>query len=318
MGEAPAAAPSGTTSQPGPALQAEALVRRFGATLALDALSFTVDAGQLFGLVGADGAGKTTAIRALAGLITLDAGRALVLGRDPAQGGAAVRESLGLMPQQASLYPDLSVGENLRFFARLYCLPRALFRERSSRLLDITRLGPFLDRRADALSGGMYKKLALACALLHRPEVLLLDEPTNGVDPVSRRELWALLYEFVHDGMTVLLSTPYMDEAERCHRVGLINHGRLLLAGEPRALLATFEDETYEVEGGEREQVDERLAGLSEVHAASPAGATLRIAVARGSADSVAVALNPLAASLRPVAPNFEDLFLARMRQEAA
>ena len=318
MGEAPAAAPSGTTSQPGPALQAEALVRRFGATLALDALSFTVDAGQLFVLVGADGAGKTTAIRALAGLITLDAGRALVLGRDPAQGGAAVRESLGLMPQQASLYPDLSVGENLRFFARLYCLPRALFRERSSRLLDITRLGPFLDRRADALSGGMYKKLALACALLHRPEVLLLDEPTNGVDPVSRRELWALLYEFVHDGMTVLLSTPYMDEAERCHRVGLINHGRLLLAGEPRALLATFEDETYEVEGGEREQVDERLAGLSEVHAASPAGATLRIAVARGSADSVAVALNPLAASLRPVAPNFEDLFLARMRQEAA
>jgi ABC-2 type transport system ATP-binding protein len=318
MGEAPAAAPSGTTSQPGPALQAEALVRRFGATLALDALSFTVDAGQLFGLVGADGAGKTTAIRALAGLITLDAGRALVLGRDPAQGGAAVRESLGLMPQQASLYPDLSVGENLRFFARLYCLPRALFRERSSRLLDITRLGPFLDRRADALSGGMYKKLALACALLHRPEVLLLDEPTNGVDPVSRRELWALLYEFVHDGMTVLLSTPYMDEAERCHRVGLINHGRLLLAGEPRALLATFEDETYEVEGGEREQVDERLAGLSEVHAASPAGATLRIAVARGSAGSVAVALNPLAASLRPVAPNFEDLFLARMRQEAA
>jgi ABC-2 type transport system ATP-binding protein len=222
------------------------------------------------------------------------------------------------MPQQASLYPDLSVGENLRFFARLYCLPRALFRERSSRLLDITRLGPFLDRRADALSGGMYKKLALACALLHRPEVLLLDEPTNGVDPVSRRELWALLYEFVHDGMTVLLSTPYMDEAERCHRVGLINHGRLLLAGEPRALLATFEDETYEVEGGEREQVDERLAGLSEVHAASPAGATLRIAVARGSAGSVAVALNPLAASLRPVAPNFEDLFLARVRKEAA
>ena len=306
MGEAPAAAPSGATSQPGPALRAEAIVRRFGATLALDALSFTVDAGQLFGLVGADGAGKTTAIRAL------------VLGRDPAQGGAAVRESLGLMPQQASLYPDLSVGENLRFFARLYCLPRALFRERSSRLLDITRLGPFLDRRADALSGGMYKKLALACALLHRPEVLLLDEPTNGVDPVSRRELWALLYEFVHDGMTVLLSTPYMDEAERCHRVGLINHGRLLLDGEPRALLATFEDETYEVEGGEREQVDERLAGLSEVHAASPAGATLRIAVARGSAGSVAVALNPLAASLRPVAPNFEDLFLARMRQEAA
>ena len=150
-----------------------------------------------------------------------------------------------------------------------------MLRERAARLLDITRLGPFLDRRADALSGGMYKKLALACALLHRPDVLLLDEPTNGVDPVSRRELWALLHELVHDGMTVLLSTPYMDEAERCHRVGLIHHGRLLLDGEPRTLLAGLDDETYEVEGGEREQVDERLASLAEVHAASPAGSTL-------------------------------------------
>jgi ABC-2 type transport system ATP-binding protein len=320
MVKAPAAEQSGTAlgHEPGAALEAQALVRRFGATRALDGLSFTVGRGQLFGLVGADGAGKTTAIRALAGLIAVDSGRALVLGRDPAQGGAAVRESLGLMPQQASLYPDLSVGENLRFFARLYCLPRSLFRERSSRLLEITRLQPFLDRRADALSGGMYKKLALACALLHRPEVLLLDEPTNGVDPVSRRELWALLHELVHDGMTVLLSTPYMDEAERCHRVGLIHHGRLLLDGEPRALLANLEDETYEVEGGEREQVDERLASLAEVHAASPAGSTLRIALARGSAGTVGAALKPLAASLRPVPPNFEDLFLARVRQEAA
>jgi ABC-2 type transport system ATP-binding protein len=320
MGAAPAAAPSEATLwlQPDAALEAQALVRRFGATRALDGLSFTVDRGQLFGLVGADGAGKTTAIRALAGLIALDAGRARVLGRDPAEGGPAVRESLGLMPQQASLYPDLSVGENLRFFARLYCLPRSVFRERSSRLLDIMRLEPFLDRRADALSGGMYKKLALACALLHRPDVLLLDEPTNGVDPVSRRELWALLHELVHDGMTVLLSTPYMDEAERCHRVGLIHHGRLLLDGEPHALLASLEDETYQVEGGEREQVDERLASLVEVHAASPAGSTLRIAVARGSAGTVTAALKPLAASLRPVAPNFEDLFLARVRQGTA
>jgi ABC-2 type transport system ATP-binding protein len=316
--EAPAAPSSAVAGAPGPALEAQGLVRRFGVTRALDGLSFTVGRGQLFGLVGADGAGKTTAIRALAGLIAVDHGRAMVLGRDPGHGGSAVRESLGLMPQQASLYPDLSVGENLRFFARLYCLPRPLFRERCARLLEITRLQPFLDRRADALSGGMYKKLALACALLHRPEVLLLDEPTNGVDPVSRRELWALLHELVHQGMTVLLSTPSMDEAERCHRVGLIHCGRLLLAGEPRALLATLEDETYEVEGGEREQVDEQLAGLAEVHAASPAGASLRVAVARGSAVSVGAALAPLHASLRRVAPNFEDLFLARVRTEVS
>jgi ABC-2 type transport system ATP-binding protein len=226
-----------------PTVSARGLVRRFGATVALDGLSFEVRRGELFGLLGPDGAGKTTAIRALAGLVTLDGGEARVLGVDPASG--RVRERLGLMPQQYSLYRDLSVGENLRFFSRLYVLPRATFRARAERLLDITRLAPFVDRRADALSGGMYKKLALACALLHEPEVLFLDEPTNGVDPVSRRELWALLHEFVHGGMTVLVSTPYMDEAERCHRVGLVHRGRMLEQGEPAALtrgFASFED----------------------------------------------------------------------------
>ena len=217
-----------------PALSARGLVRRFGPVTALDGLSFEVEEGELYGLVGPDGAGKTTAIRALAGLVRIDGGEARVLGVDPA--GGRVRERLGLMPQQYSLYRDLSVAENLRFFSRLYVLPRDVYRERKARLLDITRLGPFVDRRADALSGGMYKKLALACALLHEPEVLLLDEPTNGVDPVSRRELWALLHEFVHGGMTVLVSTPYMDEAERCHRVGLVHRGRLLLEGDPREL----------------------------------------------------------------------------------
>jgi ABC-2 type transport system ATP-binding protein len=220
-----------------PALEARALRRRFGPVEALAGLTFTVGQGELYGLVGADAAGKTTAIRALAGLVRLDGGEARVLGLDPA-GGGEVRESLGLMPQQYSLYRDLSVAENLRFFGRLYCLPREVFRRRADRLLGITRLERFADRRADALSGGMYKKLALACALLHEPRVLLLDEPTNGVDPVSRRELWALLHEFVHQGMTVLVSTPYMDEAERCHRVGLVHRGRLLLEGPPAELMA--------------------------------------------------------------------------------
>ena len=219
---------------------AQGLVRWFGAVRALDGLSFSVECGELYGLVGADGAGKTTTIRALAGLIALDGGQVMVAGRNPALGGANLRESLGLVPQQASLYPDLSVAENLRFFGCLFCLPKSMFRERAERLLGITRLAPFTNRRADALSGGMYKKLALACALLHRPEVLLLDEPTVGVDPVSRRELWALLHEFVHGGMTVVLSTPYMDEAERCHRVALVHQGHLLLEGEPHALLADF------------------------------------------------------------------------------
>jgi len=235
-----------TALVPEPALEASAMVRRFGAVEALAGLTFSVGAGELYGLVGPDGAGKTTAIRALAGLIDLDGGAARVLGRDPASGGSAVRESLGLMPQQYSLYRDLTVAENLAFFARLYVLPRAVYRERARRLLAITRLDRFLDRRADALSGGMYKKLALACALLHQPKALLLDEPTNGVDPVSRRELWALLHEFVHGGMAVLVSTPYMDEAERCDRVGLIHRGRLLLEGGPRELIQASGTRTFE------------------------------------------------------------------------
>jgi len=299
-----------------PALQVEGLVRRFGKLEALSGLSFQVKRGELYGLVGPDGAGKTTALRALAGLIRLDAGVARVLGRDASRASPELRESLGLMPQQASLYRDLSVGENLRFFGRLYCLPAAVFRERAERLLHLTRLSPFVDRRADALSGGMYKKLALACALLHQPQALLLDEPTNGVDPVSRRELWDLLHEFVGGGMAVLLSTPYMDEAERCHRVGLIHRGRLLLEGEPQALLAGFECETYEVQGGDREVLDSLLAGQREVRAASPAGARLRAVVARGGAATLAPLLARHGASLVPAAPSFEDLFLAQVLEE--
>jgi ABC-2 type transport system ATP-binding protein len=300
------------------ALVARDMRRRFGKVEALAGLSFEVRPGELYGLVGPDGAGKTTAIRALAGLLALDQGEALVLGRSALKGGAEVRESLGLMPQQYSLYRDLSVGENLQFFGRLYCLPRELYRARAERLLAITRLARFTDRRADALSGGMYKKLALACALLHEPRVLLLDEPTNGVDPVSRRELWALLHEFVASGMAVLLSTPYMDEAERCHRVGLVHQGRLLEEGEPRALLRRFDHQTCEILGGDRDAVERALSGRPEVRASSPAGARLRVVLAPGSAASVGAALAPLGATLRQAEPDFEDLFLARIGGEGA
>ena len=308
----------GAPAEPALALEARGLVKTFGAVEALRGLSFAVREGELYGLVGPDGAGKTTAIRALAGLLVPDGGEARVLGSDPRRGGAATREALGLMPQQYSLYRDLSVEENLRFFSRLYCLPRAIYAERSARLLRLTRLERFADRRADQLSGGMYKKLALACALLHQPRVLILDEPTNGVDPVSRRELWALLHEFVHGGMAVLISTPYMDEAERCGRVGLLHGGRLLLEGAPRELLQAFEDQVFEVVGGARDAVDAALSSLPEVRAASPAGARLRVAVVRGGGERVAAAVAPLGASLRPAQPGFEDLFLSRIAREAA
>ena len=297
-------------------MEASGLVRRFGSVTALDGLGFLARRGELLGLVGPDGAGKTTAIRILAGLIAPDGGRARVLGEDPLKG--AVREKLGLMPQQYSLYRDLTVSENLRFFARLYVLPRGVYRERADRLLAITRLAPFVDRRADALSGGMYKKLALACALLHEPEVLLLDEPTNGVDPVSRRDLWELLHEFVEGGMTVLLSTPYMDEAERCSRVALVHRGKVLVEGEPRALLSGFEDEVHEVRGGDREELDAFLARHPAVLAASPAGARLRVVVSRGAGAELSRALAPLGATLSSATPDFEDLFLSRIREAAA
>jgi ABC-2 type transport system ATP-binding protein len=301
----------------GAALEARQMVKRFGQVEALAGMTFSIRAGELYGLVGPDGAGKTTAIRALAGLIDLDSGEARVLDMDPRSGGAA-REALGLLPQQYSLYRDLTVMENLTFFSRLYVLPREVFRRRAERLLSITRLDRFVDRRADQLSGGMYKKLALAAALLHEPKVLLLDEPTNGVDPVSRRELWALLHEFVQGGMAVLLSTPYMDEAERCDRVGLAYRGRLLLEGEPGALLAGFDEEAYEVAGGDRDRVEALLATLPAVRSVSPAGSRLRLDLLAGSRDGVAAAIAPAGAELRPVAPSFEDLFLSRLQREHA
>lgn len=294
-----------------PALRANALRRRFGDVVALDGLSFEVRSGELYGLVGPDGAGKTTAVRALSGLLLPDEGSSLLFGAPPSD--ADVRERLGLMPQQFSLYRDLSVRENLEFFAELYALPEPVFRPRAERLLQITRLSPFLDRRADALSGGMYKKLALACALLHEPDVLLLDEPTNGVDPVSRRELWALLYEFSARGMAVLVSTPYMDEAERCHRVGLMHEGRLLLEGRPKELLSRFDDETYELTGGDRHTLERALRSVPDVFATSPAGSGLRVVLARGAIDTVARRANEHGASAHRVKPSFEDLYLGRL-----
>ncbi len=295
------------------ALQAKDLHRGYGAVQAVRGVDLAIEAGELYGLVGPDGAGKSTTISCIAGLMRPSHGEVRVLGEDPLAKHGRVREQLGLMPQEYSLYGDLTVLENLRFFGSLFGLSRASFDERSARLLSITRLASFTERRADALSGGMYKKLALACALLHRPKVLLLDEPTNGVDPVSRRELWTLIYELAAEGMAVLLSTPYMDEAARCHRVGLMYAGRLIDEGEPGALTEAFEHEVVEIEGGERRTLDSLLAARSEVLAASPAGGRLRVVIAAGSRAAIESVVSPTGATLRRVAPSFEDLFLARI-----
>jgi ABC-2 type transport system ATP-binding protein len=218
-------------------IKTEGLKKVFGAVQALDGLSLDLGAGLLHGLIGSDGAGKTTALRLLAGLLRPTAGGIRYYGDGRELPFAEFRPALAYMPQQASLYPDLSVGEHLEFFRELYRLQPVDFKKRSEELLSITRLEKFRDRRAGQLSGGMYKKLGLMCALLQSPDVLLLDEPTNGVDPISRREFWELLYRLAGERTTIVVATAYMDEAERCARAHLVDAGKALAEGEPRAVL---------------------------------------------------------------------------------
>lgn len=298
-------------------IEATDLRRSFGARVAVDGLALRVFAGEIYGLVGPDGAGKTTTLRMLAGLLDPSGGHVRLVGCDPFGNDAEVREMLGYMPQQYSLYGDLTVAENLAFFREMFCLSPAVFLARSERLLAITRLADFSRRRADALSGGMYKKLALACALLHEPKVLLLDEPTNGVDPVSRREFWDLLGDFLSEGMAIVLATPYMDEAARCHRAGLLFEGRLLEEGRPSEMLRGFSHSVFRVQG-DRGRVTRLVETDPDILAFTPAGAELRVVVRRGRAEAVLTSFVRAGARASPAAPTFEDLFLTRVRERAA
>lgn len=297
------------------AIDVSALRKRFGDRRALDGLSLSVSSGEIFGLVGPDGAGKTTALRIVAGLLEPNEGSVRLLGQDPFDPRTTVRESLGYMPQQYSLYGDLSVAENLAFFREMYALDRDAFRARRDRLLAITRLAEFQSRRAEALSGGMYKKLALACALLHEPKVLLLDEPTNGVDPVSRREFWDLLGEFLAEGMAIVIATPYMDEAARCHRVGLVHEGRLVQGGAPDDLLRAFAHPVFAVKG-DRAKLEAAFERDHDVLAFGVSGDHLRIVVRRGESERVLAELHESGAEASVAAPTFEDLFLASVRED--
>jgi ABC-2 type transport system ATP-binding protein len=297
-------------------ISATDLRRTFKAKVAVDGLSLRIAAGEIYGLIGPDGAGKTTTLRMLAGLLDPSGGTVRLVGLDPFGKDASVREALGYMPQQYSLYGDLTVVENLAFFREMYCVPRAAFRTRRERLLALTRLAEFKDRRAELLSGGMYKKLALSCALLHEPKVLLLDEPTNGVDPVSRREFWDLLHEFLSEGMAILLTTPYMDEAARCHRAGMLLEGKLLEEGRPGEMLAAFPHPVFRVHG-ERTKVTAAIERNPDVLAFTPAGATLRVVVRHGHEQGVLSLFSALGAQASPTSPIFEDLFLARLHEQA-
>jgi ABC-2 type transport system ATP-binding protein len=219
-----------------PIIETRNLTRRFGDLVAVDHLNLEIGAGEIFGLVGPDGAGKTTTLRMLCGLVDPTEGSARVAGHDVQHAPQAVKDQIGYMAQRFGLYQDLTVQENMDFYADLF----GIFGEERARMsrefLAMTRMEPFRERQAGRLSGGMKQKLALMCTLLHRPQILFLDEPTNGVDPLSRRDFWAILYELLKDGITILMTTAYLDEAERCNRVGLMYKGRLIRCDAPEAL----------------------------------------------------------------------------------
>ena len=294
------------------------LTRRFGTLTAVDHLNLEIASGEIFGLVGPDGAGKTTTLRLLCGLLDASEGQAIVAGQDVAKKVDAVKDQIGYMAQRFGLYGDLTVEENMDFYADLFGI---MGQERSSlktQLLQMTRMEPFRARPAAKLSGGMKQKLALMCTLLHHPKILFLDEPTNGVDPVSRRDFWAILYQLVKDGLTVFVTTAYLDEAERCNRVGLMYRGRLIQNDTPAALRNGMKEECYEVAAADQRGIRERLSGEPGVVSVEPAGANLHVFVdpAVTSTDQLSAAVPDT--QFRRITPSLEDIFIAQVRKQEA
>lgn len=299
---------------PVPMVVLDGLTQRFGDLTALDHLSFSITRGELFGIVGPDGSGKTTALRVLAGVLRPTGGDALVGGVSVRNDPEGVKHRIAYMSQRFGLYGDLTVRENIDFYATLYQVPKALRKERIERLYAFSRLGPFATRLAGKLSGGMKQKLSLCCALIHEPEVLLLDEPTFGVDPISRRDLWLIVHEMVAHGMTAVVSTAYLDEAERCDRVAMLQQGRLAGLDTPAALQATLDGRAFAFETGQARQAAQVLRGHPLVRSAAAFGESLHVTTPR--ADATAEIRAALEAAgipvlgVRPLAASLEDVFI--------
>ncbi len=298
------------------AIQTDNLTKKFGDLTAVDTLTLSVAEGELFGLVGSDGAGKTTTMRMLTAVMEPTSGDARVMGRHTAREAEAVKGEIGYMSQRFGLYPDLTVQENIHFYADIFGLPRRGRAEKVDELLSFSNLLPFRKRRASDLSGGMKQKLGLACALVHMPRVLFLDEPTNGVDPVSRRDFWRILYRLLKERVTIFVSTAYLDEADRCNRVGLIHRGRLLACDTPAGLKGLMQGTIVEVRAAEprraarllRERMPDASVGLfgDRVHVVTgepyEAG---RLIAAACSGEGI-----PLLGT-RTVEPSLEDVFVS-------
>jgi ABC-type multidrug transport system ATPase subunit len=307
------------------AVEAENLTKRFGATTAVNDVSLCVAQGELFGVLGADGAGKTTLFRMLVTLLVPDGGSARVLGRDVVRDLWALRTRIGYMAGRFSLYPDLTVEENVRFFASVF--GTTMKREAGQIAPIYEQLAPFRDRRAGALSGGMKQKLALCCALVHRPEILFLDEPTTGVDAVSRREFWDLLGTLRATGQTTVVSTPYMDEADRCDRVALMQGGALLAVDAPSAITAAFGRPLLAVRVHDRYAALQAIRAYPHTNSVYPFGEALHYTDARADLTSETIARELAAylatrglgdATIAATAPTIEDAFIARMRSADA
>ena len=299
-----------------PVICAEKLARRFKQTLALRDLDLRIERGEIFGLVGPDGAGKTTTLRLMAAVMRPTAGTVTVAGHDSVKQAEQIHTHAGYMPQRFSLYGDLSVRENLQFYADIFGVHGAERQRRFEQVLTFAHLTPFADRRASALSGGMQKKLGLACTLIHRPDVLLLDEPTTGVDPVSRREFWDILTDLHLQGTTIVISTPYMDEAERCQRIGLLFKGELIELGTPQAIKALVRGQVLEVQPSSLAEAQAVLAAQPDVLEVQVYGSLLHVFV-----DSAAASLPRLTRGCealgvelhhpRVIQPRMEEAFIS-------
>jgi ABC-2 type transport system ATP-binding protein len=293
------------------------LRRSFGDLRAVDGLSLSIEKGEIYALVGPDGAGKTTTLRLLCGALQPDSGQIHLAGIDLQRQTEQARALLGYLPQRFSLYGELTVLENLRFFAEVRGLPAEEWLPRSNEILDFVGLSEFADRRAGLLSGGMKQKLGLAAALVHHPKILLLDEPTGGVDPVTRQNFWQLLIRLLRQDVAVLISTPYMDEAARCHRVGFLQQGKLLIEGAPSEIVSRLEGRVLELAGRPRRLLKQIASDDPQVQNAHSFGDRLHLRIAAGSAEAVMQRLDSAIAAqagsierLRPVKPGLEDVFL--------
>jgi ABC-2 type transport system ATP-binding protein len=305
------------------AIEFQDVVKRYGKVDALRGVSFSVDRGEMFGLIGPDGAGKTTAIRAICGLLHVDQGTIRVLGKDPIKQHRHVTATIGYLSQRFSLYGDLSIDENIAFFAEIHGVGD--YHDRRDRLLEMTQLTPFRSRLADQLSGGMKQKLALACTLVHEPQVIVLDEPTTGVDPVSRREFWKLLSQFLAQGITILMSTPYLDEAERCSRIALLHEGKVLALDQPIRLRAGLTGTLFEVIVTSPRDALDKLTHRSDIGSAQVFGDRLHVWIDRTDSQAAAALLKSATesaglapSSVRPIVPSLEDVFIARLAAEDA